>query len=137
METIFTKIEKGIIPSTKIYEDEVCFVIMDINPVKKGHCLVISRQPYPNVASCPDEVLSHLLLVAKKIDARQREILGNQGSNIIINNDPASGQEVPHIHIHVIPRFDGDGRKHFQEHDTYADGEMKTLLDALDDRFRR
>ncbi len=131
METIFTKIERGEIPSTRIYEDKVCFVIMDINPVKKGHCLVISRRCYPNVASCPDEVLKHLILVAKKVEARQREILGNQGSNIIINNDPASGQEVPHIHVHVIPRFDGDGRRHFQEHDKYADGEMKALGDKL------
>lgn len=127
METIFTKIEQGTIPSTKIYEDELCFVIMDINPVKKGHCLVIARGVYPNIGSCPDETLSHMILVAKRIEARQREVLGNQGSNIIINSDPASGQEVPHIHIHVIPRFEGDGRKHFQEHDKYQDGEMQEI----------
>ena len=127
METLFTKIAKGQIPSTKLYEDNLCFVIMDINPVKKGHSLVIAREPYPNIASCPDEVLMHMLLVAKKVEAKQREVLGNQGSNIIINNDPASGQEVPHIHIHVIPRFDGDGRRHFQEHDKYAEGEMQEL----------
>lgn len=131
METIFAKIEKGDIPSTKVYEDDICFVIMDINPVKKGHCLVISREPYPNMASCPDNVLTHLILVAKKIEARQRQVLGNNGSNIIINNDPASGQEVPHIHVHVIPRFEGDGRKHFQDHDRYEDGEMKALGDSL------
>ena len=131
METIFTKIANGQIPSTKLYEDDQCFVIMDINPVKKGHSLVIARQPYPNVASCPDEVLTHMLLVAKKVEARQRVVLGNQGSNIIINNDPASGQEVPHIHIHVIPRFDNDGRKHFQEHDRYEDGEMQALGEKL------
>ena len=131
METLFTKIAAGQIPSTKVYEDELCFVIMDINPVTKGHCLVIAREPYPNVGSCPDEILTHMILVAKKIEARQREILGNQGSNIIINNDPASGQEVPHLHIHVIPRFDGDGRKHFQEHDKYADGEMQKIGDSL------
>ena len=131
METLFTKIAAGQIPSTKVYEDELCFVIMDINPVKKGHCLVIAREPYPNVGSCPDEILTHMILVAKKIEARQREILGNQGSNIIINNDHASGQEVPHLHIHVIPRFDGDGRKHFQEHDKYADGEMQKIGDSL------
>lgn len=131
METIFTKIANGQIPSTKLYEDDQCFVIMDINPVKKGHSLVIARQPYPNVASCPDEVLTHMLLVAKKVEARQRAVLGNQGSNIIINNDPASGQEVPHIHIHVIPRFDNDGRKHFQEHDRYEDGEMQAQGEKL------
>ena len=131
METIFTKIEKGEIPSTKVFEDDICFVIMDINPVKKGHCLVISRKPYPNMSSCPDDVLSHLLSVAKRVEARQREVLGNQGSNIIINNDPASGQEVPHIHVHVIPRFDGDGRRHFQDHDKYDEGEMVSLGDKL------
>jgi len=131
MDTIFTKIDKGEIPSTKVYEDDICFVILDINPVKKGHCLVISKQPYPNMASCPDDVLNHLILVAKKIEKKQREVLGNQGSNIIINNDPASGQEVPHIHVHVIPRFEGDGRKHFQDHDKYADGEMKAFGDRL------
>ncbi len=131
METLFTKIAAGQIPSTKVYEDELCFVILDINPVKKGHCLVIAREPYPNVATCPDSILTHMLLVAKKIEARQREVLGNQGSNIIINNDPASGQEVPHLHIHVIPRFDGDGRKHFQDHDKYDDGEMQVFGDKL------
>ena len=127
METIFTKIRQGVIPSTKIYEDDICFVILDINPVKKGHALVIASEPYPNMAACPDDVLSHMISVAKKIDARQRAVLGNDGSNIIINNDPASGQEVPHIHIHVIPRFTGDGRKHFQDHDSYADGEMAEI----------
>lgn len=124
MQTIFTKIEKGEIPSTKIYDDELCFAILDINPVNKGHSLVISKAVYPNMASTPDEVLSHMILVAKKVEAKQREALLCQGSNIIINNDPASGQEVPHLHIHVIPRFEGDGRKHFAEHDKYSDGEM-------------
>jgi len=125
METLFTKIRRGDIPSTKIYEDDKCFVILDINPVKKGHALVIAAEPYPNIASCPDDVLSHMMLVAKKVESRQREVMGNDGSNIIINNDPASGQEVPHLHIHVIPRFSGDGRKHFQDHDKYDEGEMQ------------
>lgn len=131
METLFSKIEKGEIPSTKVYEDELCFVILDINPVKKGHCLVISRGIYKNVGSCPDEVLSHMILVAKKVEQRQRQVLGNEGSNLIINSDPASGQEVPHLHIHVIPRFEGDGRRHFQEHDSYAEGEMATFGNRL------
>lgn len=131
METLFTKICKGEIPSVKLYEDDVCFVILDINPVLKGHSLVISKQPYPSMADCPDEVLGHLMKVAKIIDAKQRKALGSQGSNIIINNDPASGQEVPHIHVHVIPRFDGDGRKYFALHDKYDDGEMAQYGERL------
>lgn len=60
METLFTKINKGEIPSIKLYEDDACFVILDINPVLKGHALVISKEPYPNMNSCPDEVM-HIL----------------------------------------------------------------------------
>ncbi len=131
METLFTKICKGEIPSVKLYEDDVCFVILDINPVLKGHSLVISKNPYPSMADCPDDVLGHLMKVAKIIDAKQRKALGSQGSNIIINNDPASGQEVPHIHVHVIPRFDGDGRKYFALHDKYDDGEMAQYGERL------
>lgn len=131
METLFTKICKGEIPSVKLYEDDVCFVILDINPVLKGHSLVISKEPYPSMADCPDDVLGHLMKVAKIIDAKQRKALGSQGSNIIINNDPASGQEVPHIHVHVIPRFDGDGRKYFALHDKYDDGEMAQYGERL------
>lgn len=131
METLFTKIRKGEIPSVKLYEDDVCFVILDINPVLKGHSLVISKEPYPSMADCPDDVLGHLMKVAKIIDAKQRKALGSHGSNIIINNDPASGQEVPHIHVHVIPRFEGDGRKYFALHDKYDDGEMAKYGERL------
>jgi histidine triad (HIT) family protein len=131
METLFTKIEKGEIPSVKIYEDDLCFVIMDINPVVKGHALVISRKPYESMAQCPDEVLAHLIQVAKRVDQKQREVLKSQGSNVFINNDPASGQEVPHIHVHVVPRYENDGRKYFALHDKYEDGEMQKIGEKL------
>lgn len=131
METLFTKIAENQIPSTKLYEDELCFVIMDINPVLKGHSLVIAKEPYPNIGTCPDSVLTHMMIIAKKVEAAQRKVLGNQGSNIIINNDPASGQEVPHIHIHVIPRYTGDRRKHFRLHEKYKEGEMQSLGEKL------
>ena len=127
METLFTKIEKGEIPSVKLYEDDVCFVIVDINPVVKGHALVISRKPYDSMANCPDDVLAHLIQVAKRVDLKQREVLKSEGSNVFINNDPASGQEVPHIHVHVVPRYANDGRKYFALHDKYEDGEMQEL----------
>ena len=127
METLFTKIGKGEIPSVKLYEDDICFVILDINPVVKGHALVISREPYPNMANCPDDVLAHLIQVAKRVDLKQREALKSEGSNIFINNDPASGQEVPHIHVHVVPRYANDGRKYFALHDNMKTEKYKSL----------
>lgn len=130
-ETVFTKICAGVIPSTKLYEDDVCFVILDINPVIKGHSLVISKIPYKNVGECPEDVLSHLICVAKKVEAKQRKTLKCDGSNVIINNDPASGQEVPHIHIHVIPRFEGDGRVFGFAHEKYEGNEMSEFGSKL------
>lgn len=130
-ETLFTKIAKGEIPSVKLYEDQLCFVILDINPVNKGHALVIAKEPYENAINCPDEILAHMFAVAKKVDIKQRQILGSEGSNMTINNDPASGQEVPHIHIHVIPRYSGDGRTFIGQHAKYSDGEMQELGEKL------
>lgn len=129
--TLFTKIRDNEIPSVKIHSDDRCFVILDINPVIKGHSLVISNEPYRNIGQCPDEVLMHMICVAKRIEARQREVLHCDGSNILINNDPASGQEVPHLHIHVIPRFENDNRRFGFEHDSYAEGEMISIGQAL------
>lgn len=125
MSTIFEKIGNGEIPSVKTYEDDVCFVILDINPVSKGHSLVISKKCYNNIGCCPDDVISHMILVAKKVDDKLREELNCDGTNILINNDPASGQEVPHIHIHVIPRYLTDGQKFGFKHEKYINNEIK------------
>ncbi len=130
-ETIFTKIRDGKIPSVKLYEDEECFVIMDINPIVKGHSLVIAAKPYRNIGECPQETLDHMMAIAKKLDSKLREELNCDGTNILINNDPASGQEVPHLHIHVIPRFLNDGRSFGFAHDRYEDGEMARLGERL------
>jgi histidine triad (HIT) family protein len=124
METIFTKIIEGSIPSVKLHEDEACVSILDINPVNKGHLLIISRQPYPGIAECPDETLSHMMALAKKADRVLREKLHCEGTNVVVNNGKASGQEVPHLHIHVIPRYERDNQKFGFSKTSYDDGEM-------------
>ena len=76
METIFTKIRDGVIPSVKLHQDELCFVILDINPVNKGHLLVITNESYPTLADCPEATLAHLMRVVKRADAQLRQTLG-------------------------------------------------------------
>ena len=105
MATVFEMIRDGEIPSVKIYEDDLCFVILDLAPVNKGHALVISKVPAPTFTDVEDATLHHMINIAKKVDGKMREKLGADGTNIMINNGPASGQEVPHLHIHVIPRY--------------------------------
>jgi len=109
MDCIFCKIANKEIPATVLYDDDDVLVFMDIGPIIKGHALVISKQHYDPVTETPDEILAKLHLIAKRIAQAQVNGLGADGVNIIQNNGKASGQEVPHIHVHVIPRFDDDG----------------------------
>ncbi len=127
METIFTKIRDGEVPSVRLYDDEHCFVILDINPVNKGHALVISNAVYPTVADTPEATFAHMMGVVQKIDAKLHAILGCEATNIVINNGEASGQEIPHLHIHVIPRYTGDTKDLRLSTETYGPNEMVQL----------
>jgi histidine triad (HIT) family protein len=122
--TLFTRIIEEEIPSVRIYEDASCIAILDIAPVNKGHILVIAREEYETLIDCPDETLSHLITTAKKLAARMKERLGCDGFNLMINNGAASGQEVPHLHIHLIPRYSGDGKTPRMTKERYEEDEM-------------
>ncbi len=131
MATLFTKIINREIPSSILYEDEMCIAILDIAPVNKGHALVISKGEYPTTVSCPDTELQHLMSVAKKIDIKMREVLKADATNIIINNGPAAGQEVPHLHVHIIPRYTGDNKKVVPVKEEYGEGELASYAEKL------
>lgn len=109
MSCIFCKIINQEIPATVLWEDDDVLVFMDIGPIVKGHVLVIPKQHYDPVTKTPDDVVAQLHLVAKRVAQAQMDGLHADGVNIIQNNGKASGQEVPHLHIHVIPRFENDG----------------------------
>ena len=108
-DCIFCKIVNKEIPATIIHEDEDLLVFMDIGPIIKGHALVIPKTHYDPVSETPDEIVAKLHITAKKIASAQMNGLGADGVNILQNNGKASGQEVEHIHVHVIPRFENDG----------------------------
>lgn len=131
MATIFEKIRDGEIPSVKLYSDDKCFAILDIAPVSKGHALVISNDSADTFTKIDKDVLDHMMGVARMLDEKMRKELSAEGTNIMINNSPASGQEVPHLHIHVIPRYSGDGKTPHFNKDSYLDGEIKTYGEKL------
>ena len=108
-DCLFCKIVAKEIPATVVYEDDDVLVFMDIGPIIKGHALVVSKKHYDPVTETPDEVIARLHITAKRIAKAQLNGLGADGVNIMQNNGVASGQEVPHIHVHVIPRYNEDG----------------------------
>ena len=104
-DTVFGKIIAGEIPSNKLYEDEHCIVIPDINPVAPVHVLVIPKKPIEKLsdASAEDQaLLGHLMLTVGKV----AEQLGvSDGYRVVVNNGANGGQTVFHLHLHIIAGF--------------------------------
>ena len=108
---VFCRIVAGELPATVVAEGRKVIAILDINPVNKGHTLVISKEHYTDITEVPKEVLCEAVTVAKEIAKNMKEKLGADGVNLFQTNGKAAGQEVFHFHLHVIPRYRKDGVK--------------------------
>ena len=105
---IFCKIVNGEIPSEKIYENKDVLAFLDANPVTKGHLLIIPKKHYENIFDIPKDILKENIEVAQKISLLLKEKLGAEGINLLNSNNKIAQQDVPHYHVHVIPRYSGD-----------------------------
>ena len=108
---IFCKIIEGKIPCTKVYEDKNVLAFLDISPVNKGHALVMPKKHFETLMDVDDNILCETMKTVKKLSKAIMKAVKDDGINISINNHKAAGQLVPHLHIHIIPRFSNDGLK--------------------------
>ena len=97
------------IPAEVVYEDGTAFAIADIHPRAPGHTFVIPKQHYATFTEMPDELVGPLFEAVKKVAILLKDRVKADGITIGINQGRASGQEVDHLHIHILPRFVGDG----------------------------
>ena len=111
LDCVFCKIVAGQIPAAKVYEDAETLAFMDIGPVIKGHTLVIPKAHVESLADAPADMLARLGAVVQRIARAQADGLKADGNNVILANGRAAGQEVPHLHLHVVPRFHNDGHR--------------------------
>ncbi len=131
-DCIFCRIIKGELPSTKVYEDAEVLAFMDIGPIIKGHTLVVPKPHVELVTQAPAAMLGKVMAVAQKIAHAQMNGLKADGVNILNANGTAAGQVVPHLHVHVIPRFKTDGHHWNWAAKKYDSiDEMKKLADAI------
>jgi histidine triad (HIT) family protein len=107
-ECVFCRIIKGELPAFKVYEDERALAFLDVNPSTLGHTLIIPKAHIARVEDLPDEDAVALFRALHVLIWRIQEAVDSPASTIGINNGRESGQEVPHVHIHVIPRSRGD-----------------------------
>ncbi|MHA1194477.1 MAG: HIT family protein [Promethearchaeota archaeon] len=113
-ECIFCGIIKKRIPSKIIYEDEFSMAFLDIFPISRGHTIIVPKKHYANLEEIPDNELGNLIVVVKKIANILRKKLNFDGYNILQNNFKAAGQDIFHIHFHIIPRTCNDNKFYLQ-----------------------
>ena len=108
---IFCKIANGEIPSKTVYEDDNFRVFLDLGPAAKGHALIVPKEHYANLYELPEDTAAGAMRLAKKIALQLKDKLQCDGLNLVQNNGESAGQTVHHFHMHVIPRYEGDGQK--------------------------
>ncbi len=109
---IFCDIINGKSPSSQVYEDETCFVFMDIRPVNAGHLLIVPKVHATDLSDLPPETGGRMFQVAQKMtEAVMNSGVRCEGVDLLLAHKHAAGQEVFHAHLHVIPRYQGDGFK--------------------------
>ncbi|WP_170587348.1 HIT family protein [Ruegeria arenilitoris] len=106
-ENIFAKILRGEIPSTRVYEDDDTLAFMDIMPRADGHLLVIPKTPCRNVLDATPEQLAAVMTSVQKLARAIMRAFDAEGVTIQQFNEAAGGQEVFHLHFHVLPRHEG------------------------------
>jgi histidine triad (HIT) family protein len=108
MDCIFCKISQGDIPSEKVYENDKVLAFLDIKPHARGHTVVIPKEHGETVFDLAEDdyiaVMEAVVVVMKKLKKLEPD-----GFNVGWNHNTAGGQVVPHLHVHVMPRYHGDG----------------------------
>jgi len=109
-ECIFCRIVRGSLPSTKLFEDDNMIAFMDFKPITKGHVLIIPKRHAELLTELDDKLAGEMLILAKKIGiALKKSKLNCRGINYIMADGAEAGQEIFHVHMHVLPRYRGDG----------------------------
>lgn len=115
-----------------IYEDDFTISFLDINPITPGHTLVIPKIHAENIIDLPENETKELFIAVKRITALLDKSLTANGFTIGINHGKASGQAIDHIHIHIIPRYNGDGGRSMHSIASFtSDQSLSTLKNII------
>ena len=131
-DCIFCRIVAGELPCTRIAETETVLAFLDIGPIVKGHTLVIPKAHHDPLPALPADLLADVIAVVQRVGRAQLAGLGADGFNVVQSNGACAGQVVPHVHFHVVPRFNDDGH-HWNWRTVSYDGndERDTIADRI------
>jgi len=130
-ETIFSKIIRGEIPSHRVYEDDLVFAFLDVNPLSKGHTLVIPKEAVATLDKLSDESSAAIGRVLPRIARAVMAATGATAFNVLQNNGAEAHQVVLHVHFHIIPKFEGRGLGIGWEPTKADHAELKALREKI------
>jgi len=134
MDCVFCRIAKGEIPSYKVYEESGALAFLDINPLAKGHTLVMPRRHVEKLGQLKLEEISTLCKALQRVANALEGALQSEGLNIFVNQGEAAGQVIPHLHIHLVPRWSGDGLVFPSRKVEVSEEELRELSERLSKR---
>jgi histidine triad (HIT) family protein len=136
-DCIICKLLSGELEVSMVYQDDVCSAFMDIQPVNPGHVLVVPNRHAPDLASLEEEEGTQIFRLAQRLATGLRSgVVRCEGVNFFLADGVAAGQEVFHVHLHVFPRYAGDGFRLVLP-PTYSQRPQRKELDAVAEQIRR
>lgn len=130
MDCLFCRIIAGDVPALRVYEDDQVIAFLDIFPVQPGHTLVVPKAHHKTCMEMPDALMGDWMRAVKRVAQGLEESLSCDGINLLQNNHAAAGQVIPHVHMHVIPRWKGDGFTHWPSKELPR-GELEAVADRV------
>ncbi len=128
---VFCDIIEGSSPASMVFQDETCVVFMDIQPINPGHMLVVPKEHSASLSELKPDIGAHLFKVAQHMaQAIRRSDVRCEGINIFMADGEAAGQDVFHVHLHVLPRYSGDNFG-LQFGESYGQRPSREELDAI------
>ncbi|MDH7564476.1 MAG: HIT family protein [Candidatus Bathyarchaeota archaeon] len=112
---VFCMIVEKKVPASLVYEDKHTIAFMDNHPVNEGHTLVIPKKHYATIYTLPERETARLCRVVKKVACEVKKAINPDGITISQQNERGAGQDVFHVHVHIIPRYAGQRMPRFEE----------------------
>ena len=130
MDCLFCQIIQGKVPAYKIYEDKKTLAFLDINPVTRGHSLVVPKKHSENLFEMAPEDAKSLMLTIQKVSSLLKQKLGADGVNILHASGKTAEQSVFHTHFHLVPRYKDD-KLHLFPRDQYTKGDFEDIVKLI------
>jgi len=129
-DCLFCQIVAGEVPSFKVAESDNAIAILDVNPVNPGHTLIIPKKHSESMLDADDEILKEMILFTKRVAQAILDAFGYDAFNLELNNGRISGQIIPHLHWHIVPRTADDGLQHWPGK-KYPGGEAEKVAEKI------